>query len=71
MIEFVFESGQQYLEPDAFTPSVLGSSWLNTIHSDSIKWVMGDFNPNKKTPKANREWNNDTDENNISIGGWN
>lgn len=70
MIEFLFESGQQYLELETITPSVIGSAWLNTIHSDSMKWVMGDFNPNKKAPKASREWSKSVDEDNIDIGGW-
>lgn len=70
MIEFLFESGQKYLELETITPSLIGSAWLNTIHSDSIKWVMGDFNPNKKVPKASREWGKSVDEDNIDIGGW-
>ena len=54
MIEFLFNSPQDYLDKDRLNPSLLASAWVNTIIVDSKLWLEDKFVPRKnKSSKAN------------------
>lgn len=75
MIEFLFESDQDYLDKNGLTPSILGSRWVNTIYADTKKWINDEYVPNsvkerKKSNVKQREWDKkiaDTDDD-VKIG---
>ena len=66
MIEFLYESEQDYLEKDRLSPNLLASSWVNTIFADMQLWVEDKYiprsvqNKKKKTPKG--EWKSSSKE---------
>lgn len=75
MIEFLYDSDQDYLPKDRLSPSLLSSRWVNTIYADMKLWVEDKYVPNSKKsdkPKhvSKGEWNpnTDTDEEDIEIG---
>ena len=75
MIEFLYDSEQDYLPKDRLSPSLLSSGWVNTIYADMKLWVEDKYVPNSKKsdkPKhvSKGEWNpnTDTDEEDIEIG---
>lgn len=70
MIEFLFESGQTYLNKASLSISVLTSSWCNKIYSDSMLWVDDKFVDRKSTKKtsASREWGDNN--RSVKIGEW-
>lgn len=74
MIEFVFNSNQNYLDKSTFSPSLLVSGWCNTIYHDSLLWVDDKFVPtdkrNSKPTKTSREWNKEVTVEKASIGAW-
>lgn len=75
MIEFLYESDQDYLEKDRLSPNLLASQWVNTIYADMQLWVEDKYIPKsvqakkKKTVKQ-REWDKDEAQtnNDVSIG---
>lgn len=72
MIEFIFCSNQNYLDVEITQPTVLVSTWCNTIYRDSIAWANDEYDPNFKTPKkkSTREWNGDTSVDKAKVGDW-
>ena len=72
MIEFLYESGQDYLQKDRLSPNVLASSWVNTIYADTQLWVDDKYIPNsEKKKKKTREWvknNSSENDENVNIG---
>lgn len=78
MIEFIFFSEQDYLEKTNTQPTVLASSWVNTIYHDAMLWVDDKYVPGKSkhVPKPRptlkkREWKNTKPNNERSkIGEW-
>lgn len=71
MIEFIFCSEQNYLDITATQPTVLSSTWCNTIYKDSLDWVNDEYDPNirvKKKPQ--REWSGDTSTDKAKVGEW-
>ena len=69
MIEFLFTSGQQYLDVKRLTPGILATGWCNRIYNDSQDWLEDNFDPNgfnkynkKDKVKRNREWVDDEEE---------
>ena len=70
MIEFLFNSKQDYLIKDSIQPTVLLSTWCNTIYQDSIKWANDEYKPRKKKVTKTREWTNESDEERTEIGVW-
>ena len=66
MIEFVFNSNQDYLDKSTFSPSLLVSAWCNTIYRDSMLWVDDKYRPKN----SNREWSGEATDNKASIGEW-
>lgn len=75
MIEFLYESDQDYLEKDRLSPNILASSWVNTIYADMKLWVDDKYVPRsvqnkKKKNIKQREWDKDVAQtkNDVSIG---
>lgn len=75
MIEFLYESDQDYLDKDRLSPNILASSWVNTVYADMKLWVDDKYIPRsvqakkKKTIKQ-REWDKDEakTKNDVNIG---
>lgn len=72
MIEFIFSSNQNYLDRDITQPTVLSSTWCNTIYRDSIAWANDEYDPNMRPvkQKAVREWKGDTSTDKAKVGEW-
>lgn len=72
MIEFIFFSEQTYLDKEITQPTVLSSTWCNTIYRDSIAWANDEYDPNIRTskPKTVREWKGDTSTDTAKVGEW-
>lgn len=75
MIEFLYESDQDYLDKSRLSPNILASSWVNTVYADMKLWVDDRYIPRsvqakkKKTIKQ-REWDKDEakTKNDVNIG---
>lgn len=66
MIEFLYESEQDYLQKDRLSVNLLNSGWTNSIYADMKLWVEDKYVPNSKKHKKNNyntkgEWNPNTD----------
>lgn len=75
MIEFIFCSNQNYLDITITQPTVLASSWCNTIYRDSLLWAEDAYEPTEKksTRKEHikkREWQTEVTGEKASIGEW-
>lgn len=72
MIEFIFCSNQNYLDKEITQPTVLSSTWCNTIYRDSIAWANDEYDPNFRSSKKNttREWQGDTSTDRAKVGEW-
>ena len=75
MIEFLYESDQDYLDKDRLSPNILASSWVNTIYADMKLWVEDKYIPRsvqtkKKKNIKQREWDKDDAQtnNDVNIG---
>ena len=73
MIEFLFESGQTYLDTHSLNLGVISSRWCNKIYQDSMLWVNDEYvdTPKKqyKSTKTKREWEH-SDSNSVKVGKW-
>jgi len=76
MIEFLYESDQDYLDKDRLSPNILASSWVNTVYADMQLWVDDKYVPRsvqakKKKSVKQREWDKDVakTKNDVVIGG--
>lgn len=73
MIEFIFMSDQNYLDKASTQPTVLISSYCNTIYRDSILWADDKYCPSVPKPRKmskNREWTKEASKERAKIGGW-
>lgn len=75
MIEFIFFSEQDYLDKSITQPTVLASSWCNTIYRDALLWVDDQYVPSgRKSSKSERiskrEWQREVTGERVSIGEW-
>ena len=75
MIEFIFFSPQNYLDTSATQPTVLASSWCNTIYRDSLLWAEDAYEPvtkpvTKKEHIKKREWQREVTDEKATIGEW-
>lgn len=75
MIEFLFTSGQTYLDLHKIHPGILLTGWIRTIESDTKLWLDDRFVPNKKNyssnkPKVVREFTGDTSKETVKIDDW-
>lgn len=64
MIEFLYESEQNYLQKDRLSINLLSSQWINTIYADTKLWLNSKYKPNN----AKREWKTKNTE--TKIGDW-
>lgn len=72
MIEFLFESDQDYLKKDRLSINLLASQWINTIYADMKLWVEDKYVPKtqaqeSKRKKSQREWSSD-EKDSVKIG---
>lgn len=72
MIEFIFCSNQNYLDINITQPTVLSSTWCNTIYRDSVAWANDEYDPNLRPVKKKsvREWQGDTSTDTAKVGDW-
>lgn len=56
MIEFLFNSDQDYLDKHTLRPTILLSGWQGSIFRDSNLWVDDLYKPKSKKNQAEREW---------------
>lgn len=75
MIEFLYESDQDYLDKSRLSPNLLSSQWVNTIYADMKLWVEDKYIPRSVQDKSKRsvkqrEWdkNEANTDNSVSIG---
>ena len=75
MIEFLYESDQDYLDKNRLSPNLLASQWVNTIYADMQLWVDDKYVPKsvqaiKKKSIKQREWNREEAKTNddVNIG---
>ena len=75
MIEFLYESDQDYLDKDRLSFNILASQWINTIYADMKLWVDDLYTPKsvkakKKNSVKTREWDNEVanTKNDVNIG---
>ena len=70
MIEFLYESEQDYLDKSRLSPNILASQWVNTIYADMKLWVDDLYVPKKKEKHKSREWTAPIEETSSTIGEW-
>lgn len=74
MIEFLFTSGQPYLDVNRLHPGILLTNWVRTIHSDTKLWLDDKYEPYKKQtlskPQQKREFTGDTSKETVKIDDW-
>lgn len=72
MIEFLFTSGQTYLDIKYLHPGILLTGWCNRIYEDTKLWLNNEYDPNpiKQNKLPQREWDKEHNDNEIKIGEW-
>lgn len=76
MIEFLFTSGQTYLDISRLHPGILLTGWCNRIYQDTQLWLDDKFDPKatfskSKTDLNNREWQDtNVDNEDSNLGEW-
>lgn len=72
MIEFLFTSGQTYLEKRNIHPGILLTGWCNKIYQDTQLWLDDKYNPNEdyKKNRPTREWTDNNEEVKSNVGEW-
>lgn len=71
MIEFLYDSEQDYLDKSRLSINLLASQWINTIYADMQLWVDDKYiskskQNNRKKALKQREWNSDKEDDNKS-----
>ena len=65
IIQFIFNSEQDYLDIRKVSPTILNSTWMNTLYADACDFAEGNYVPksqkvteskNVKQFKKQREW---------------
>lgn len=72
MIEFLFESEQDYIDKARVSINLLGSQWINTIYADTMLWIDDKYIPKHQAEKSKRkksqhEWQSDSSDD-VKIG---
>ena len=73
MIEFLFNSDQNYISKDSITPNLLVSGFCNRIYKDSLLWAEDKYvpTPKKSKTKTVRERSREaSEEDRATIGKW-
>lgn len=73
MIEFLYESEQDYLDKNRLSPNLLASQWVNTIYADMQLWVDDKYIPrsvekSSKRKKSHHEWDDSVIKDDVKIG---
>lgn len=73
MIDFLYNSEQDYLDKSRLSPNILVSQWCNTVYSDSQLYIEGEFSSKpvktkRKKQLKNREWSKS--EKTSKVGEW-
>ena len=71
MIEFLYNSEQDYLDKERLSPNILASQWINTIYADFKLWIEDMYVPKSKKKHHNREWTAPVESTETKIGEWN
>lgn len=72
MVEFMFCSEQDYLDRSRLQPTILVSSYCNTIYQDALLWLDDEYTPKtqyKRKSTKDREWGSPKS-NKATIGEW-
>lgn len=73
MIEFLYESDQDYLDKGSLNVSILNSNWINTIYSNAISWVEDRYTPKSKQSNSTNqqkdrgEWKSSKEDDHVEI----
>jgi|AntRauTorckE6833_2_1112554.scaffolds.fasta_scaffold00366_10 hypothetical protein len=70
MIEFLFLSEQSYLDVRKTSPTIFISGWVNSIYPDSQDWINDEFMTKSEKRHSDREWSDNSTEDNAVIGEW-
>ncbi len=76
MIDFLYNSDQDYLDKSKIGPNILISCWCNTIYPDSQRYIKGEYSSriNKQTKRAlqlkKREWSSSEKTDKKKVGDW-
>lgn len=76
MIEFLFTSGQPYLDVNRLNPGILLTNWAKTIYADTQLWLEDKYEPNpikttyQSKPQIKREFMGDTSKETVKINDW-
>lgn len=73
MIEFLYESEQDYLDKKRLSPNLLASQWVNTIYADMQLWVKDEYIPksmirSSKRKVSQHEWDDSVISDDAKIG---
>ena len=69
MIDFVYDSEQDYVDKKQVTPRLFISNFVNSLYPDSQEWSKGEYVSRKKKNISKRGWTGST-ENKVTIGEW-
>lgn len=70
MIEFLFDSEQDYLDCRTLQPTILVTNWTNTLISDAEDWLEDRYIPRSKKKHSKREWVEPVNSDDTTIGDW-
>ena len=73
LIEFLYESDQDYLDKSRLSINILKSNWINTIAPDMRDWVEDRYTPKSKQSSKKssvREWTSSKNVDDSSVGVW-
>ena len=70
MVDFIFKSGQDYMNKATCSPHLMASNWRNTLYPDSRAWLAGEYGTNQSSQLKRREWGTKKQEPDVRIGGW-
>ena len=70
MINFIFKSGQDYMNKATCSPHLISSNWRNTLYPDSQAWLAGEYVGKKSKHIKKREWGEKKQAPDIKIGEW-
>ena len=71
MLEFLFESEQDYLDKKRLHPGILLTGWCNKIYADSQDWLNDEYKTDSQAKHSKREWSEEIpEEDQAIIGEW-
>ncbi len=76
MIDFLYNSDQDYLDKSKISPGILVSNWCNTIYPDSQRYIKGEYSSKGNTQikriqqLKKREWSSSEKTDKKKVGDW-